>query len=669
MKPIHFLKRPEQTFAVKIFLVIVLLILVLSVSFTGLFIHNQWKAQNAILVRQGEVLAKLLAFNARLGVFAENPELLKDPVDGVLQNSEVLQVSIFTLTGKPLIEQRRREAIRSGRSFEPEGKNRREIIDHLRKTRSKLLTDQNDDILSFWAPVYSGSRNTSDEALFFTENLFQDRERVIGFVKVVLDKRILNASLKGFLLNLSLVALVFLVLAVLVVFFVVKGITKPLNRLTERVRLMGTGSLPEKVPVETTDEIGKLATAFNDMADSLKNREAEKEHLEQQLRQAQKMEAIGTLAGGVAHDFNNILSAIEGYAMLLRDRIKKKSSIRNYVEQIISAAERASDLTKRLLAFSRNQIINPKPINLNDTIRNIRSLLARLVGEDVEFRIHTESEELVVVADELQIEQLIINLVANARDAMPAGGVLTIATESAEISEGQRVKGEAVKPGNYAKLTVSDSGVGIDESIMEKIFDPFFTTKEVGKGTGLGLSIAYGVVKQHSGFIEVDSQVGSSTTFNVYLPVIESVVERKKLEQMLLPTGNREVVLLAEDDRFVRMLTKHILTKYGYEVIEAVDGEDAMQKFREHIEVIQLLLLDVVMPKKNGKEVYDEARRIRPDLKAVFMSGHTYDAISKQGVFSEEIPLISKPLTPGELLVKVRSVLDGNQPKPPPPSP
>jgi len=663
MKLNHFLKKAEETFAVKIFLVIILLILVLSVSFTGLFIHNQWRSQTDILTRQGEVLAKLLAFNVRLGVFAENSELLRDPVDGVLQNSEVLQVSVFTLNGNLLIEQRRREAESSGRHFQLDGKKKREIFGHLRKARSKLLADQNEDTMDFWVPVLSGARSTSDEALYFTDNLFQDRERVIGFVRVILDKRILNASLKSLLLNSSVVALVFLAVAVLVVFFVVKGITKPLNRLTEMVRSMGSGSPLEKVPVETVDEIGKLATAFNDMAESLKNREAEKGHLEQQLRQALKMEAIGTLAGGVAHDFNNILSAIEGYAMLLRDRIKKKSPVRNYVDQIISASERASDLTKRLLAFSRNQIINPKPLNLNDTIRDIKSLLVRLVGEDVEFRLHIAREDLIIVADELQIEQLLINLVRNARDAMPSGGILTIATEFVVLAEGQQLeKREEMKPGNYARLTVSDSGVGIDESIRERIFDPFFTTKEVGKGTGLGLSIAYGVVKQHHGIIEVDSDVGASTTFSIYLPLIESIVERKKLEQMLLPAGNRETVLLAEDDRFVRMLTKHILTKYGYEVIEAVDGEDALVKFREHLESIQLLLLDVIMPKMNGKQVYDEARRIRPDLKVVFMSGHTYDAISKQGVFSEEIPLISKPLTPGELLVKVRSVLDGCPP-------
>lgn len=475
----------------------------------------------------------------------------------------------------------------------------------------------------------------------------------------MLDKQILNDALKKIVLNSSLITAIFLTVAVVIFFFVVKGITKPLNRLTERVKQMGSGAPLEKVPVETQDEIGKLAEAFNAMTESLQNREAEKGHLEQQLRQAHKMEAIGTLAGGVAHDFNNILSTIEGYALLLRDSIKKKGHVRNYVEQIVAGAERASDLTRRLLAFSRSQVINPAPLNFNETLRNLGSLLTRLVGESIELRINTTPEELIVMADQLQIEQTFINLVTNARDAMPNGGVLSLTTELVHIVESADEGGEHLRPGHYAKLVVSDTGMGIDPSTKDRIFDPFFTTKEVGRGTGLGLSMTFGIIRQHKGYIEVDSEPGEGTSFSIYLPLIDSAVERKKLEATLLPVGNRETVLLAEDDRFVRMLTKHILMKYGYTVIEAVDGEDAIAKFRDNLDTVQLLLLDVIMPKKNGKQVFEEARNIQPEIKAVFMSGHTYDVISRQGVVNEETSMISKPLTPGDLLVKVREVLDG----------
>jgi len=659
MKIFNLFSRPRETFAAKIFLVIILLIVILSISFTAFFVFNQWKSRTDLLIRQGESMAKLLAYSARLGVFAENPELLKDPVEGVLQNKEVIRVSIFTLAGKPLKEEYRSDVKEGVRTLVPNGKEAQEIFNRLKRTRNAVSLSRTADTLESWAPVISGSRYSGDEGLFFSDNLFQEQEQPIGFVNVVLDKKILNDSLRRLLVNSSLIALISLAGAVVIVFFVVKGITKPLDRLTERVKMMGSGSPLEKVPVETEDEIGKLATAFNLMAESLQSRDAEKGQLEQQLRQAHKMEAIGTLAGGVAHDFNNILSTIEGYALLLQERIKKKSPVRTYVDQIVAAADRASDLTRRLLAFSRNQIINPKPINVNETIINIKELLVRLVGESIEFRINAAREDLVVMADELQIEQTVINLVTNARDAMPHGGVLEISTDLAEVADLPTESHRQVRPGTYARIVVADSGVGIDPSTRERIFDPFFSTKEVGKGTGLGLSMVYGIIKQHHGYVEVDSESGIRTTFSIYLPVVDSIVERKKLEAVLLPAGSRETVLLAEDDRFVRMLTKHILTKYGYQVIEAVDGDDALEKLRENLDSVQLLLLDVIMPKKNGRQIYDEAMKMRPDIRTVFMSGHTYDVIRKEGVYPDEIPLISKPLTPGELLVKVREVLDG----------
>ncbi len=659
MKPFHFFRHLGETFAVKIFMAIILLVLFLSVAFTAFFVHNQWNSMTDVLVREGEVLARSLAYTVRLGVFAENKDLLKDPVDGVLLNNEVTQVAVFTSSGKLLEEKRRGDVEPRKPSSLLSDKERKDLFSRLRKFTGTQYVNRGFDSLEIWAPVRAGSLYPDDEALFYSDNFFNNRERTVGFVQIVLDKKILNDALRKILINSSLIASIFLAISMVITFFVVKGVTKPLNRLTEKVRAMGSGSPVEKVPVETRDEIGKLAIAFNVMAESLQNRETEKGNLEQQLRQAHKMEAIGTLAGGVAHDFNNILSTIEGYALLLRDSIKRKGHIRNYVEQIVAGVERAADLTRRLLAFSRSQIINPAPLDLNETIHNIKTLLARLVGENVDFQIITSPEELVVMADQLQIEQTLINMVTNARDSMPHGGVFRVTTELATIADSSQESRSQLLPGHYAKLVFSDSGVGMDPSIKERIYDPFFTTKEVGKGTGLGLSMAFGIIKQHKGYIEVDSEPGHGTTFSLYLPLIESVVERKRLESTMLPVGNRETILLAEDDRFVRMLTKHILMKYGYLVVEAVDGEDAVDKFRKNLEIVDLLLLDVIMPKKNGKQVYDDARRIKPDIKAVFMSGHPYDVIDRQGFVAEDIFLISKPLTPGELLVTVRNALDG----------
>jgi len=648
----------SETFAAKIFLVSIVSIVVLSMSLTGYFVFREWRSQTEYLGWQGEVLTRLLADTARLGVFAENPDMLKGPVDSVLQGKEVLYVSIYNQEGDVLAENTKQR--NSGRKAEfgiPE-QERRETLNRLKRVGQFLSIDRKRDTVDFWAPVMAGPDTTTDEALFFSDRMFGNRDRAIGFVRIVFDKSILNRSLGKLIVNSSLIGLFFLLAATVIVFFVVKGITRPLNRLTERVRMMGTGATLEKVPVETGDEIGKLATAFNTMTDSLQIRDREQERLEHQLRQAHKMEAVGTLAGGVAHDFNNILSVIENCAELLQGRIKAKSSIRSYVEQIIAAAGRAGELTRRLLTFSRSQILNPKAVNLNSVVSEISMLLKRLVGENIDFRIALSTDDLVIMADELQIDQIIINLVTNARDAMPQGGQLSITTEMVEISASPGDESQKNCPGVYARLSVSDTGVGIDEDTRERIFDPFFTTKEVGKGTGLGLSMAFGIVTQHKGYIEVESEAGKGTVFSVYLPLIDGTLERKKDENLFLPAGNRETILVAEDDRFVRMLTKHILTKYGYQVIDAADGEDVLEKFREHADDIRLLLCDVVMPKMNGARILHEIRKISPEVKIIFVSGHTRDILSAHGCDAGDVPLLSKPVKPGELLTAVRAALD-----------
>ncbi len=650
--------RPGETLAAKIFVVIIVLVVVLSTAFTTFFVHSQWQSHSETLHRQGEVLTRLLAYTARLGVFAENPDLARDPVQGVLQNSEVVGVLLYNAAGKVLLEKRKDPGGTHSAVERAADRQHRELFSRLRKTGRVVSREGSDKTLEFWAPIQSDPGGMADETLFFSDTLLQPVDRTIGYVQVVLDKSILATTLFNLLLKSSLIAFTVLATAVLVAFLLVKGVTGPLNRLTSRVRVMGGCSPLSKVPVETSDEIGKLACAFNEMAESLKSRETEKMHLEGQLRQAHKMEAIGTLAGGIAHDFNNILSTIEGYAVLLQESIGKKSQLRSYVDQIAAAAERGANLTRRLLAFSKNQVINPAPVDINGIIRNIYPLLDRFVGENIELRVRTSTEELIILADELQIEQTLINVVTNSRDAMPCGGLIEIVAESVEIGP-EGVNGQRDLPGgSYARLRVTDSGQGIDAPVLERIFDPFFTTKEVGKGTGLGLSMAYGIIRQHKGTIHVESTPGHGAVFSVYLPLVDSVVERKRLARVLLPSGNRETILLAEDDRFVRMLTKHILTKYGYHVIEAVDGEDALVKFSEYLNEIRLLLLDVIMPKKNGKQVYDEARSIRPDIRCVFMTGHPYDVISGYGLTEEDLVVIAKPLTPGELLMRVREVLD-----------
>jgi two-component system cell cycle sensor histidine kinase/response regulator CckA len=380
--------------------------------------------------------------------------------------------------------------------------------------------------------------------------------------------------------------------------------------------------------------------------------------LENQLRQAQKMEAVGQLAGGVAHDFNNILTAIIGYANLLLMKMPQTDICRTYVDNILSSAERAAHLTHSLLAFSRKQIIDLKPVNVNEIITRVEKLLCRVIGEDIEFKTRLGDANLIVLADSIQIEQILMNLATNARDAMPDGGTLLLETDSLELGE-EFVRAHSYgKPGRYALIAVSDTGIGMDTSVKSRIFEPFFTTKEVGKGTGLGLAMVYGIVKQHNGYIHVYSEPGQGTTFKVYLPLIASTAGDEEQQGGDAVEGGSETVLLAEDDSSVRKLTKSVLEDFGYTVIEAVDGEDAVRKFNENRDTASLLVLDIIMPKKNGKETYEEIRKIRPGIKTLFTSGYTADVVHQKRIMETGLDFIVKPTSPSAFLKKVREVLD-----------
>ncbi|HMK48420.1 MAG TPA: PAS domain S-box protein [Thermodesulfovibrionales bacterium] len=384
----------------------------------------------------------------------------------------------------------------------------------------------------------------------------------------------------------------------------------------------------------------------------------ERKKLEQQLMQAQKMEAVGRLAGGIAHDFNNILTAIIGYAHLLKLELNKDDPLLSYAGEIISSSERAANLTRALLTFSRRQVMSPKPLNINDVVQGMKSLLTRLIGEDVDLSIRLTEEDLTVMADITQMEQVLMNLVTNSRDAMPRGGSVVISTQRIRLDDDFVSMHGFGKAADFAMISVEDTGEGIDESIKDSIFDPFFSTKEVGKGTGLGLAIVYGIIKQHSGHVNVYSHVGKGTTFKIYLPLIETKTDAQESPSLANVRGGSETILIAEDNSQVRALTKKILANAGYQVIEAVDGAEAITLFKERRDTVQLLILDAIMPKMNGGECIREIRRIDPLVRAIFMSGYTADIMQKTGIDTEDIDLILKPVSPHELLRKVREVLD-----------
>ena len=387
----------------------------------------------------------------------------------------------------------------------------------------------------------------------------------------------------------------------------------------------------------------------------------EQKKLEAQFRQAQKMEAIGILAGGVAHDFNNILTTIIGNASLALMKVSKDDPLREEIEEIREAGERAASLTRQLLAFSRKQIIRPEILDLNELLTDIEKMLGRLIGEDIELLTIPGPELWQVEADPGQIEQVIMNIAINARDAMPKGGKLTVETANVDV-DGSYFRKHGIKekqPGTYIMLAVSDTGIGMDKETQEHIFEPFFTTKEIGKGTGLGLSTVYGIVKQNNGFIWVYSEPGQGSIFKIYLPKAKGDVASEKKEQHpVIELGGSETVLIVEDDDSLRKLARTVLKQRGYKVLEAENGEDALRVSEAHDGSIDLLIADVVMPKMGGKETAERLQPLYPQMKVIYMSGYTDNAILHHGVLAPGLNFFEKPFTPEGLARKVREILD-----------
>jgi two-component system, cell cycle sensor histidine kinase and response regulator CckA len=383
----------------------------------------------------------------------------------------------------------------------------------------------------------------------------------------------------------------------------------------------------------------------------------DRNRMEEQLRQAQKMEAIGTLAGGVAHDFNNLLTVILGFAQLIQMSTDKESETRPYVDQIVKSSNRAADLTQSLLAFSRKQRIELAPHPVNEVVRKSATLLGRLLPEDILVVLNLAPEDLGVRIDITQIEQVLLNLATNARDAMPYGGSLTITTRKTLIDE-DFIKSHAFgHAGDYVKLSITDTGIGMDPPTLEHIFEPFYTTKGVGKGTGLGLASTFGIVKQHSGYIAVASIPQQGTTFEIYLPLIDEAPQHITDILKESPRGS-ETILIVEDDPAVRQMLTTMLTGRGYTIIEAGDGQMALAVYADHRDEIDLLILDVVMPGRNGKDVFDEIVRTDPGVKAIFMSGYTGDVVLTKGIHRQTVDFLQKPVSVTGLLTMVRTVLD-----------
>lgn len=446
------------------------------------------------------------------------------------------------------------------------------------------------------------------------------------------------------------------------VFFISDAFTRPLAHLVDGVRALEQGNYTYPLEAHGGDEVASVTRAFDHTRSILQKNEAQKQQLEEQLRQSQKMEALGRLAGGVAHDFNNLLTVIKGHSDMLLERVKPADPLYGSSEQIQKAANRAASLTRQLLAFSRRQVLQSKVVDLNALVKDMGPLLQRLTREDIEFAVQLSEEPGRVKADTGQLEQVLLNLIVNASDAMPRGGKLSVETQEVHVDAEYAKTRPALETGDYVLLRVSDTGHGMDASTKARIFEPFFTTKDQGKGTGLGLAMVYGVVKQSNGFIWVESEIGQGTQFEIYLPQVNEKPEAIHRDKVTASARrDLKTVLVVEDEEDVRTLVSEYLSSMGYRVLSACDGTEALEIVERLGKEIHVLLTDVVMPRMRGPELAERLKLIIPKLKVIYMSGYLEQNAGNRS-FLEGAFFIDKPFSRDVLARQVAEALRSERP-------
>ena len=630
--------------------------LVMAVD-SALDIRRERAASQAGLAVRAHLLASGLNDVLANYIYFSDVDALRDVADVVRSQPEVEYVRVFNREGRFLVTGPRTDdqsGYATGFATDPLA------LQVLQEDRTSLRFK--DDALEVASPITFG------------------REQ-LGVVEFGFNADAFRAEIRAAILQDIWQGAQLVVIGIFLSYFIAQYFARPIRRLAAAATKIGMGELEFTANGNRNDEIGELTRSFSLMAVNLRQsmghlelrseelKEAnnqlttemeERKQLERQLSQAQKMESVGRLAGGVAHDFNNLLTAIIGYSQMSLQEAPPGSPINSHLQEVQKAAERAADLTGQLLAFSRRQVIEPKVIDPNDLVINLDKMLRRLIGEDTELVTLPATGLERVKADPGQIEQVLVNLAVNARDAMPKGGKLTIETANVTLdAEYVRQHGDA-SPGRHVMLVVSDTGTGMSEEVQEHIFEPFFTTKDVGEGTGLGLAICYGIVQQSGGHMEVCSEPGQGTSFKVYLPATEETYEAQTeiVDSSISPQG-KETVLLAEDEPLVRTMVATVLRDRGYEVLEAANGEEALRMAQKPGgEGIELLLTDVVMPQMGGPELAEKLYATYPDIKVLFTSGYTGDSVSELNILPTGAEFLAKPYLPDALAVKVREVLD-----------
>ena len=638
--------------------------------------QNPWQSEECDLFALVDSKGKITALQSRISDFPADvsskyiKELVRDAVgqDWWVNGKRIYQVVVKRFFKDPPINSVPMGAVVVGREIDPaRAKDLGRILasevvfraaESLRVSSLPAVDEQ--QIAAQLRPGDKLQEARLGERHFYTNSLdlVPGAHPSLSFIVLKSDEEAL-ASLRR--LNHMLVGLGLIVVlaGVTLVYVISDTFTKPLGSLVEGVRALEEGDFRFPLTAAGGDEVARVTRAFESMRDTLERNQEQREQLEQQLRQSQKMDALGRLAGGVAHDFNNLLTVIKGNSDLALERLKPTDAVRGNCEQIRRVADRAALLTRQLLAFSRRQMLQPKILDLNELIVEMGRLLQRLLREDIDYKVQLGEPLGRVQADPGQMEQVLLNLIVNASDAMPKGGTLTIETENVCVDARYAQARPPLALGDYVMLAVSDTGFGMDANIKGRIFEPFFTTKEPGKGTGLGLATVYGVVKQSSGYIFVDSEPGTGARFEIYLPqVAEKVGPVPRDKRATKVRGGRETVLLVEDEADVRALACEFLKAAGYQVLTAVDGEDGLDIGHKFAEEIDVLVTDVVMPRMRGPELAKRLKRLLPGLKVVYISGYTEELGEGQNIL-KGASFLQKPFSRDALLRKIHDTLKG----------
>ena len=645
----------------KFVLFVFVVLLAFSAASTFINIRSQQRIARERLVGKATAMVSLLAESASDPLALLHVEDLRLQLSDVLAEDETVYAFVFDEEGMILTDGSRRSPSRFRIPEDPTSRAAAAATD--------TLVQQGPERLDVSQPIYLG-------------------ERRLGGVRIGFSLEALNREITAIRNWNLLLGAGFVVVGIALALVLVSTITRPLARLIDFTRAIGKGDLDRRVAIESGDELELLADSFNRMVENLRRSKEtlqaahdelearvvertselvrskeslerqilESRRLEDQLRQSQKMEAIGRLAAGVAHDFNNLLTAILGYSALLLADLEADDPRREEVEEIRLAGEQAASLTEQLLAFGRKQIVRDEVLDLNAVVMGMQSLIRRLIPEYVHLVTELDPSLEATWADSVQIQQVILNLMVNARDAMFGGGTLTLRTTSRELAQEEDLGDVALPPGSWVELSVTDTGTGMDAETRSHIFEPFFTTKEWSAGTGLGLSTVYGIVRRSEGYISVDSTPGRGSTFRVFLPACGHEVAAVQAEEVATAAlGGSATVLVAEDDVVVRRLGRRTLERLGYAVIEARNGEEALELEKGHEGPIHLLLADVVMPGMSGPQLAERLLEARPGLRVVFMSGYAKEA---EGAVARGDAFLKKPFTPRRLGSMLREVLD-----------